>query len=155
MSDKQKTPKNKKQTTPKNNISRKKLNEKKSQKNTPVIITEIEKMEDGIRWDGYKIFMSDKNKNIVCKISNRALCCEKFGVYCKNKNLDKFIGAEYLGVKIEKKENEEKYEVDGKINILIETNKGTINILLFNEHNGYYSHDYFIQTEFEKENGEL
>jgi hypothetical protein len=38
------------------------------------------------------------------------------------------------------------------IEIIIDTNRGKMKIQFYNEHNGYYSHNVFIQTEHEVKN---
>ena len=89
--------------------------------------------------------MSDHTKNIICKISNSANCCERFGVYTKC-NLSDFIGADYQSVMVETK-NPNEYEYMRIVEITINTDRGAILIQLYNEHNGYYEHDFFTQTE--------
>jgi hypothetical protein len=100
------------------------------------------------QWLGYKIKITDSSKNIICKIENEQHCCERFGVYTKNE-LNDFIGAEYYSVNIGKIvfSNSDYNDYMKTIKISINTNKGKINIQFYNEHNGYYCHDVFIQTE--------
>jgi hypothetical protein len=117
----------------------------KTMKATLPIIINIEPLDDPLHWIGYKIVMSDSTKDITCKIENSHKCCEKWGVYTKS-NLNEFIDAEYLSIdvsKIKKKKNEDMRMVD----ITITTNRGNISLQLYNEHNGYYSHEVFIESE--------
>jgi len=108
------------------------------------IIQSIETFEDPGHWMGYKIIMSDSDKNIAFKIENASNCCEKWGMYTKN-NLNEFIGAEYYSVAIGKpKIADDEMSI---IKIKINTNKGNITLQLYNQHNGYYPHDVFIQSE--------
>jgi hypothetical protein len=108
------------------------------------IIQHIETFDDTGYWMGYKIIMSDPNKNITFKIENSGYCCEKWGIHTENK-LDKFIGAKYYSIKIGN------IKIDGDdmsiIDITINTNRGNIVLQLYNQHNGYYAHDVFIQSE--------
>ena len=60
-------------------------------------ITNIRYVNENRRWIGYKITMSDNNKNIVCKIDNSQQCCEHFGV-STNQDFSNFIGAEFLSI---------------------------------------------------------
>lgn len=111
-------------------------------------VTKIQKitiLNNSNQWLGYKIKMTDSSKNIVCKIENGQQCCENFGVYTENE-LNDFIGAQYYSVNVE---NDILNDNDGMntIKICINTSKGKINIQFYNEHNGYYCHDVFIQTE--------
>ena len=111
-----------------------------------VIIERYEKIDNEYCWLGYKILTNDTSKNITCKISNTQYCCETYGVFCKN-NLDDFIGAEYEKIEISEKTKEECGETETSIKILIHTSKGVIEIILYNQHNGYYSHEYYINSE--------
>ena len=108
-------------------------------------IESIETFDDPGRWMGYTFVMSDPRKNITCKIENQHHCCEKWGTYTAC-NLNDFIGAQYYGVyvsKIKKKKHEEMKMLDVKIT----TNRGSIKFHVYNEHNGYYAHDVFIQSD--------
>jgi hypothetical protein len=99
--------------------------------------------------------MSDPSKNITCKIQNGQKCYEKFGIHTEN-DLNNFIGAEYNSVHIgEVISNREDYDYMVSIEITIDTNKGKMKIQFYNEHNGYYSHDVFIQTEHESKHVSL
>jgi hypothetical protein len=109
------------------------------------IITNIETFDDPGYWMGYKIIMSDTTKNITCKIENSRNCCEKWGIHTKS-NFNEFIGAEYYSIDIHK-QNRKKYEEMRMVNITITTNRGIITLHLYNEHNGYYSHDVFIESQ--------
>ncbi len=110
----------------------------------PIIIN-IETFDYPEYWMGYRIIMSDTRKNITCKIENARNCCEKWGIHTKS-NLNEFIGAEYYSINICKK-NRKNYEEMCMVDIIVTTNRGTITLQLYNEHNGYYSHDVFIQSE--------
>lgn len=114
-------------------------------------VTKIQKiiiLNNSNQWLGYKIKMTDSSKNIICKIDNNQQCCENFGVYTENE-LNDFIGAEYYSVIVENDISKDSNYIDNMetIKISINTSKGKINIHFYNEHNGYYSHDVFIQTE--------
>lgn len=115
-----------------------------------VTIQHIYLIDDPYQWQGYEIVMSDPSKNIVCKISNSANCCEKFGV-CTENTMSDFIGAEYKSVEIINREDEDAEDswYDGMriVEVAIQTDRGEIRIQLFNEHNGYYRHDFFTQSE--------
>ena len=110
-----------------------------------VIIQEIEILDSEHIWLGYVFRMSDSSKDIVCKISNEQKCYERFGIYTSCK-LQDFVGAEYISVNIKKSE---KRDMDFLmiIEMHILTNRGIITLQLYNEHNGYYQHDFFTQSE--------
>lgn len=105
----------------------------------------IETFDNPHYWMGYKFTISDSTKNITCKIENSKKCCEKYGMHTKS-NLNDFIGAEYHSVDISEERNLGPCEEMSMVNIIIHTNRGDITINFYNEHNGYYSHDVFIQT---------
>jgi hypothetical protein len=109
-------------------------------------IQQIDIIEEKYAWSGYTFTMSDISKNITCKISNSPNCCERFGIYTKD-NLQHFIGAEYQSVNITKYVDWDECPLFASVNVSICTNRGTILIQLYNEHNGYYPHDFFTQTE--------
>jgi hypothetical protein len=113
----------------------------------PVYIEQIKHINDYGRWEGYHFVMSDGKKNITCKISNYALCYETFGVYTPTKDMHKYIGAEYHSVSITKSEDPGRGERMAIVDVVIYTSEGNIIIRLYNEHNGYYFHDFFTQTE--------
>lgn len=108
-------------------------------------IKSVEYFDDPEYWMGYKIIMNNNFYNITCKIENSHKCYEKWGVYTKF-NLNDFIGAEYYGMDV-KEEIRDKYDEMRILSVKINTNKGTIIINLYNEHNGYYHHDVYIQCE--------
>ena len=109
------------------------------------IITNIETFNDPSYWMGYRIIMSDATKNITGKIENTRNCCEKWGIHTKS-NLNEFIGAEYYSIHI-CEQKRKKYEEMRMVDITVTTNRGNITLHLYNEHNGYYLHDVFIQSE--------
>lgn len=70
--------------------------------------------------------------------------------HCTNTSLDDFIGAQYHSVNITKDvkdQLEEGGDISTRVDIMILTDRGQITIQLYNEHNGYYQHDFFIETE--------
>jgi hypothetical protein len=117
----------------------------KSAKKPIITVESIETFDDPGYWMGYKIRMSDHTKNIICKIENAHNCCEKWGIYTTS-TLDDFIGAEYYSVYVSKIHKKD-YEEMRMIVITITTNRGNITLHFYNEHNGYYSHDVFVESE--------
>ncbi len=112
------------------------------------LIDRIEKHDSECEWLGYTVHMSDPKKNITCKISNLANCCEKFGVYVPDSaTLSEFVGAEYQAVYVTETITND-MDLMVIVQISIHTNRGPIVFQLFNEHNGYYPHDFFVQTEY-------
>lgn len=112
---------------------------------TKTIIKSIETFDDPNNWMGYEIKMSDSKKNITCKIENYSKCCEVWGVSTKS-DVNKFIGAEYNSIDVSEIKSNDCDEMI-IIDITITTNKGNIILQFYNEHNGFYSHDLYIQSE--------
>lgn len=95
-------------------------------------------------YDGYRI-VCDDGKDIKMGISNGQNCCENWGYLTSEDNLQQYVGAELLSVKVvDEALNVETcpdvYE-GGVTFINVETSKGMFQFVAYNEHNGYYSHD--------------
>lgn len=103
-------------------------------------------------YEGYVITTEKSTYNLG--IDNDGQCCESWGYLASNDNLDEFIGAEIVGVKLT---DNELFTVDtlpklyegGMTFFTVETNKGSFQIVAYNEHNGYYSHDVLIVIDDE------
>lgn len=98
-------------------------------------------------YEGYIITTEKSVYNLG--IDNDGQCCENWGYLASNDNLDEFIGAEIIGVKLTDNElftvdTLPKIYEDDMTFFTVETNKGSFQIVAYNEHNGYYSHDVLI-----------
>ena len=109
-------------------------------------IQSIKKFDNPKQWLGYKIIMSDTSKNIVCKIDNEHICCEKWGIYVKN-DVDFYIGSIYYSVHIGEINRDDDDEMT-TMDITINTSKGPLVMTFYNQHNSYYPHDVYIQTKY-------
>ena len=112
---------------------------------TKTIITNIQTFDNHKKWMGYEITMNDPTKNIICKIDNIDRCCENWGIHTKD-NIIEFIGAEFNSIDVSKIKCN-RYDEMSIIDITISTDKGNFVLQFYNQHNGYYSHDVYIQTE--------
>ena len=95
-------------------------------------------------------------QEIFFGISNDRLCCETYGIKIlfneqkidnNNKDFNKDDLKYFIGFIINKiiiLPDSEYNDYYGDINIQLQTNNGNITICLYNEHNGYYPHDYKI-----------
>lgn len=121
---------------------------------------------DGIKdaWceqDGFKITTTEQEIYLV--IDNIQCCCENFGYFMSEDNIDNFIGTELLDIKITDtmnksitvdvlKENYLDFDPEGNIDIYdgdimfvdIITSNGVLQFVAYNEHNGYYGHDAWV-----------
>lgn len=104
--------------------------------------------------DGYEI-LTDK-QTIRFGISNGQGCCEDWGHLTTNDNLDDFVGAEIREItQTDTSLNTKKVEdicgsLDyggGIIFVNIETDKGTLQLAVYNSHNGYYGHSVYMESE--------
>lgn len=100
--------------------------------------------EEFDNYDGFIVELDD-GSSIKLGISNSQNCCENWGYFMSNDALEDFIGAEVLDVKIvDECLNVEKapniYEGDIMF-VNIETNRGTLQFVAYNDHNGFYSHE--------------
>lgn len=79
---------------------------------------------------------------IKIRIDNHSWCCESWGI-SKNDTEQSFIGATITEITYEYVENT--YDEMYKLELYIETDRGLLTLTAWNEHNGYYSHDAFVQ----------
>jgi hypothetical protein len=114
-------------------------------------ITKIEEVED--KMAGYKITTSAQEISIL--IANFQSCCEDYGYMVSEDDLESFIGADLYSIKTVDSAltvNElslKEYSIDqgACVFVNLETSKGTIQFTLYNQHNGYYSHDVKITSK--------
>jgi hypothetical protein len=106
---------------------------------------------------GYAV---ETDKQIIkLMIDNDSSCCEQWGWFWCNDNPQDFIGAELLDVKLtDDALNEAKFKennVDpsnewfegGIMFVNLETDRGTLQFVAYNEHNGYYGHEARVECE--------
>lgn len=100
----------------------------------------------------YSGFIIKTNKQIInIGIGNEQSCCEEWGYISTNDDINEFIGAILNNIKLTDAELkthevlEDLYEGCFMF-INLETNKGTLQFVLYNAHNGYYSHHAFIES---------
>lgn len=102
--------------------------------------------------DGYVVEAGDRRIKVL--ICNQQSCCEHWGYFHNPHNLSEFIGAELLAVNLvnnvlEVSSLEElNIREDSCIFVNIETNRGTLQLTVYNEHNGYYSHRVQVSSEY-------
>jgi len=96
--------------------------------------------------DGFVITTSEQQ--IRLGIDNGQCCCENWGYFMSEDDTSDFIGAKLIDVKITDtllKPNDEfdvndMYEGDVMF-VNVETDKGLLQFVAYNEHNGYYGHE--------------
>jgi hypothetical protein len=106
-------------------------------------------------FDGKDGFVITTNEQLIkLGIENGQSCCEKWGYFMSEDNTSDFIGAELIDVKITdtllKPSNN--FDVAGMYEgsvmfVNIETNKGLLQFVAYNEHNGYYGHEVCVVSK--------
>ena len=108
---------------------------------------------EGSTYDGYEV-ITDKHSYKVL-IDNQQSCCESWGYLASEDNNDAFIGAELIEVKLtdvalnQKVVEESDYYVDaGGIQFVdFVTDKGVLQLAVYNGHNGYYGHGIIVAKD--------
>ena len=100
---------------------------------------------------GYNGYEIKTNEQVIkLQISNGQSCCESYGHFMSEDDLDEFIGADLISVSIVddalekvKLEHADELEVyDGGVMFVnLETSKGLLQFVAYNAHNGYYGHE--------------
>ena len=94
-------------------------------------------------YDGF-VVTTDKQE-IKLGICNGQSCCENWGYFITNDEIEEFIGADVSDVVIVdaclSSEKAPKLYEGAATYINIETSKGTLQFTAYNEHNGYYLHE--------------
>jgi hypothetical protein len=116
-----------------------------------IAITDLElTINERERMAGYKIITS--NQEILLMIDNSASCCESWGWFWCNDNPRSFIGTEIKDIRLTNEalnqvymsrndlDPSEKYFDGGICYVNIETNRGILQFVAYNLHNGYYGH---------------
>lgn len=86
----------------------------------------------------------DNGKEVKFGIDNNQRCCERWGYLHSVDDTSAFIGAEYQGI-IEKdtwpESLPEEHMYDGGFQAIdVLTSAGVMQFVVYNDHNGYYSH---------------
>ena len=112
---------------------------------------------DKSRWSSVAGFEVITNKQrIKLYIDNSSSCCESWGYFWCNDNPQDFVGASLLGVsttdtalstKIIESNGADSRDEGGIMFVNLETNKGVLQFVAYNSHNGYYGHTATVESE--------
>jgi hypothetical protein len=109
-------------------------------------------------WSSFEGFVIQTSKQTIkIGISSGQSCCENSGYMISEDDTSMFLQSELLNITLTdtnmfvKEFEEEWIDYDSAMFVNIETNKGTFQIAVYNEHNGYYGHDVFIESNQLKE----
>lgn len=102
-------------------------------------------------FDGY-IIKTDQ-QTIKIGISNSQSCCENWGYLTTNDDLQEFVGAKLTAIKlvdtalnVKPIEDHDLYE-PSLMFVNFATDRGTMQLVAYNDHNGYYGHDAVVISE--------
>jgi hypothetical protein len=123
-------------------------------------ILKIEKVEnqDVGKWsnaDGY--FITTDKQVIKLMIENGWSCCENWGYFMSEDDLDRFVNADLYDItltdtSLNTKTIEEMFpyglETPGSIMFVnLDTSEGLLQFTVYNDHNGYYGHSAYVISE--------
>ena len=99
---------------------------------------------------GYKVITD--NTSILVMISNCQQCCEDWGYFSSEEDTSYFIGATLRAINLVDtaldvhriKEVEDGLQEKDIQFVNFETDRGTLQLAVYNEHNGYYGHDVLV-----------
>lgn len=113
-------------------------------------IIRIEEMTDSAA-SGFLIITN--KQSIELSIDNYQSCCEDWGYFLSEDNIDEFVGAIILNISLTdtclRTEKLPEYGVEesgGVMFVNIETDRGLLQFTAYNSHNGYYGHDARIKS---------
>ncbi len=101
---------------------------------------------------GFEVHTSEQVIRLC--IDNISSCCEQWGWFWCNDNPQDFVGAQLLDVKLTDTalnaapldENGNVREFAGSLMFVnLETDRGTLQFVAYNDHNGYYGHEARVQ----------
>ena len=110
--------------------------------------------DDWISYAGYEIETSKQTIRLL--ISNEKQCCENWGYFMSEDDLESFIGADLREIVLvdtalntKQLDSRAEYGMDegGLMFVNLNTDRGTLQFVAYNSHNGYYGHDARVESE--------
>jgi hypothetical protein len=129
-------------------------------KNEMEIIKSIKEFVEGEAFAGFKVETGEQV--ITLSISNFQQCCESFGYFWSPDDADAFIGANLLSVAVtdhelykatlaeiydEERKLEGYYYEGGVMFVDLETDRGILQFVAYNQHNGCYGHQAKVECK--------
>jgi len=120
-----------------------------------VEIKDYEGKDDYCNVAGFEVVTTAQS--IKLYIDNDGSCCERWGHFWCNDNPQDFVGAELRGVGLtdtalneaQMQANDlnpnDKWFEGGVMFVNLDTDRGTLQFVAYNEHNGYYGHEAKVQ----------
>lgn len=105
--------------------------------------------------EGYKVVTDQHTYHVL--IASESSCCESFGYLTSDDDLQQYIGAELREVRLTDTalnqhavDKSGYYEEDGGIQFVdFATDRGVLQLAVYNAHNGYYGHSILIARDDE------
>lgn len=116
-----------------------------------ITIKSIKEVSDD-RYDGYEIACDD-GTTYSFLIHNWQSCCESWGYFSSEDDLQSFAGANLLDIRVtdtalkntELKMKQGYLTVGDCIFVTVKTDRGDFQLTVYNSHNGYYGHEVFFK----------
>ena len=97
-------------------------------------------------YDGYE--MTTSENTYLFLIENGQCCCENWGYFSSSDNVQEFVNSTLKEIKlvgtvlnVKKLKDIDNYMSENDCMFInLETNKGTLQLTVYNQHNGYYGH---------------
>lgn len=96
----------------------------------------------------FYLFNKNNEKILYFSLSHESECCETFGMSLIPSDIQPFINKKILEITKQKKNNKD--DESNTYTITIKTENGSFEIIAYNNHNGYYTHD--VNIEYDKMN---
>lgn len=117
-------------------------------------IVMIETIEDDNGKSGFIVTTTEQDISLL--IDSIQDCCESWGYFWCNDDVKEFVGAELYGVsitdtalntKIVEREGADSRDEGDIMFVNLETNKGKLQFVAYNCHNGYYGHEAIVECK--------
>ena len=117
----------------------------------------INEISEGGGWSSKSGFAISTDKQVIkLLIDNHQDCCEHWGYFMSEDNLNSFIGASIKSISLtdtalntKRIDEELPYGVEngGCMFVNIDTDRGCLQFTAYNSHNGYYGHEATVISE--------
>lgn len=109
-------------------------------------------LRGGMSMDGYVVTTTNHTYRVL--IDNEESCCESWGYFSTDDNLEDYIGSELISVELTDKalktepiEELEYLDCGGVQFVTFKTSKGDFQLAVYNGHNGYYGHGIIVAED--------
>lgn len=117
-------------------------------------ILKIEEVNEDGEWKGKSGYAITTNRQVVkLLIDNYQSCCEYWGYFMSEDNLENFVGAKMVDVYLtdtylntKRLEDMGLYEPNLMF-VNVSTERGLLQFVAYNEHNGYYGHGAYVYSQ--------